>query len=76
MTDTVDDTVTIAADLKLPRQYKEFYDRLIGLNNIGDLADIASGGIICYLNRLYDELSGILVYLEPDEIKKDLSFSP
>ncbi len=72
---TENGTVKISIDMELPRQYKEFYDRLIELGDIGDLAEIAAGGVICYLNRIHDELSGILDFIEP-EVMKDLSFSP
>ncbi len=68
-------TVTIQTTLKIPRQYMEFYDRLIELGNIGSIAEIAADGVVCYLNRIHNELSGILVYLEPDDIKKDLSLT-
>ncbi len=54
---TENEIVTITADLKIPRQYKAFYDRLIELGaDVGDLADIAAGGIIGYLNALSDEI--------------------
>ncbi len=59
-----------------PRQYKEFYDRLIELGDIGSIEEIAADGVVCYLNRIRDELNGVLRYLSPDEIKKDLSISP
>ncbi|SNQ62278.1 hypothetical protein [Candidatus Methanoperedens nitratireducens] len=68
MNDLTNDT-TIDLSIRLPRQYKAFYDRLIRQGvDVGDLADIAAGGVIGYLNCVLDELQAgnEVGYAEPD----------